>query len=136
MTVELPRLLLADRLTWLLILGSAGMTEAVLWRHPGLPAGVGLAAAVGLCLWQRAMRRKAPVTAVLGASGWRIQCRDGACLAARAGPGTRVLGRSVVLHWCSGRRSGRLWLTPADLRPEVLRLLILRLRSSGAEGLV
>lgn len=53
MTVELPRRLLADRVSLGLIVAAGIALEATLTRHPGLPSGCGLALAAVLALWQR-----------------------------------------------------------------------------------
>jgi hypothetical protein len=126
-TVELPRWLLADRLSLGLAGATAPVVEAVLARHPGAPGGLGLLVAVmllaGFC-WQRRRRPRALQLATAG--GW-MQFADGARLACQPGPGSRLLGSGVVLHWRAAARSGSLWLTPADLPREVLRSLAVRL---------
>jgi hypothetical protein len=109
-TVELPRWLLAERLSLGLACAAAPVVEGVLARHPGAPAGAGLAVAALL------------VAGVL--LQWRRRPRS---LALPAGPGSRVLGSSLVLQWQSGGRSGAFWLTGADLSRETLRSLAVRL---------
>jgi len=132
MSLELPRRLLADRLTALLVLGCGATIEAVLWRQPGLPAGAGIAIAGVLLAWQAWRTRRAPRAAEWGPNGWRLRLADGGWTAARLGHGSRLLGPSVVLHWQSQAQSFRVWLTPADLPASVLRSLALRLRAHGS----
>ena len=109
-TVELPRWLLAERLSLGLACATAPVVEAVLARHPGAPAGAGLA-----------------VAALLVAGVWFQRRRRPRSLALPAGPGSRLLGSSVVVNWQSPGRSGSLWLTPADLPRETLRSVAVRL---------
>jgi hypothetical protein len=109
-TVELPRWLLAERLSLGLACATAPVVEGVLARHPGAPAGVGLA-----------------VAALLVAGIWLQRRRRPSSLALLAGPGSRLLGSTVVVRWQAPGRSGSLWLTPADLPRETLRLLAVRL---------
>ena len=109
-TVELPPWLLAERLSLGLACATAPVVEAVLARHPGAPAGAGLV-----------------VAALLVAGVWFQRRRRPRSVALPAGPGSRLLGSSVVLRWQSAGRSGALWLTPADLPRETLRSLAVRL---------
>lgn len=109
-TVELPRWLLAERLSLGLACAVAPVVEAVLARHPGAPAGAGLA-----------------VAALLAAGAWFQRHRRPRSLVVSAGPGSRLLGSSVVVHWQSAGRAGALWLTPADLSRETLRSIAVRL---------
>jgi hypothetical protein len=109
-TVDLPRWLLAERLSLGLACATAPVVEAVLARHPGAPTGAGLA-----------------VAALLVAGAWFQRRRRPRSLALPAGPGSRLLGSSVVVRWQSPGRSGSLWLTPADLPRETLRSLAVRL---------
>ena len=109
-TVELPRWLLAERLSLGLACATAPVVEGVLARHPGAPFGVGLAVAALLVAGVWLQRRLRPRSLVLP-----------------AGPGSRLLGSSVVVHWQSPGRSGALWLTPADLQRETLRSVAVRL---------
>jgi hypothetical protein len=132
MILELPRRLLADRLSALLILACGVAIEAALWRHPGQPAGVGFAVAGLLWTWHWRRARLAPTRAVCGPDGWRLQLAEGHWTEAALGRGTRLLGPSVVLHWQAEGRSFGAWLTPADLPRPVLRSLALRLRAHGS----
>ena len=109
-TVELPRWLLAERLSLGLACATAPVVEAVLARHPGAPAGVGLA-----------------VAALLVAGAWIQQRHRPRSLVLQATTGSRLLGSSLVVRWQSPGRSGALWLTPADLPRETLRSLAVRL---------
>jgi hypothetical protein len=126
-TVELPRWLLADRLSVVLASSTAPVVELVLARHPGAPAGVGVVVAALLLAglwWQR--RRRPRALQLANAGGW-MQFADGARLGCQPGPGSRLLGSSVVLHWQAAARTGALWLTPADLPRQTLRALAVRL---------
>jgi len=134
MSLELPRRLLADRLSALLILACGVALEAALWRHPGLPAGAGFAVAGLLWIWHLRRARFAPTRAVWSADGWRLRLADGRWTEASLGRGTRLLGPSVVLHWQAEGRSFGAWLTPADLPRPVLRSLALRLRAHGSRA--
>lgn len=109
-TVELPRWLLAERLSLGLACAVAPVTELVLARHPGAPAGVGLALAALLVAGVWLQRRQRPRSLHLS-----------------AGPGSRLLGPSLVVRWRASGRSGVVWLTPADLPRETLRTLAVRL---------
>ena len=109
-TVELPRWLLAERLSLALACATGPVVEMVLARHPGAPVGVGLA-----------------VAALLVAGVWFQRRRRPRSLVLPAGPGSRLIGSSVVVHWQSTGRSGALWLTSADLPRETLRSLAVRL---------
>jgi hypothetical protein len=126
-TVELPRWLLADRLSLGLACATAPVVELVLARHPGAPAGVGMVAAVLLVAglwWQR--RRRPQALGIAPTGGW-LQLAGGTRLDCRVGQRSRLLGTSIVLHWQAPGRSGALWLTPADLPREILRSLAVRL---------
>ena len=123
MTLELPARLFADRLALGLAIAGAVAIEAMLARHPGGPAGPGLAAGAALLLWQWRRLRDRPRAVVAGAAGVALWFHGSPEPVPATGPGARVLGRSVLLHWRSGRRSGTLWLTPADLPREALRAL-------------
>lgn len=134
MSLELPRRLLADRLSMLLILGCGVMLEAAFWRHPGLPAGVGCTVAGLLLAWHLRSARRTPVRAEWSPAGWRLQLADGRWIEAGLGRGTRVLGASVALHWQADGRSFGAWVTPADVPRAALRSLALRLRAHGARA--
>jgi hypothetical protein len=134
MSLELPRRLLADRLSALLILGCGVVLEAALWRHPGLPAGAGVAAAGLLWTWHLRRVRGAPTQAVWGLHGWRLQLADGRWIDADLGRGTRLLGPSVVLRWQAEGRTFGAWLTAAELPRPVLRSLAVRLRAQGSRA--
>jgi hypothetical protein len=127
MSLELPRRLLADRLSALLILGCGVVLEAALWRHPGLPGGAGIVTAGLLWACQLRRAREAPTRAVWEPHGWHLRLADGRRIDAVLGRGTRLLGPSVVLHWRAEGRSYRVWLTAADVPRPALRSLALRL---------
>jgi hypothetical protein len=131
MNLELPRRLLADRLSALLILGGGAAVEAALWRHPGLPGGAGIVTAGLLWAWQRRRMREAPTRAVWGPHGWRLLRSDGRWTDAVLGRGTRLLGPSVVLHWQAEGRSLGAWLTAADVPRSLLRSLAVRLKAQA-----
>lgn len=130
-TVELPRWPLADRLALALVPAAGLVVEVVLARHPGAPAGWGVAACLLLVgtLWLQ--RRRRPRAVVLGPEGGCLRFGDGAEEPCRPGHGTRLLGAGVVLHWQGRTRSGSLWLTPADLTRAELRRLAVRLVAGG-----
>ena len=134
MSLELPRRLLADRLSVLLIMGCGAALEAALWRHPGLPVGVGSSAAGLLLAWHLWRTRRAPMRAEWAADGWRLQLPGGRWIEVGLGRGTRLLGSSVLLHWQARGSSFGAWLTPADLPRPVLRSLALRLRVHGSQA--
>jgi len=130
-TVELPRWPLADRLSLALVVAAAVVIEAVAARHPGAPAGVGVAAAALLALGLWFQRRHRPHTLEFAPGAGCARFPDGRQLPFQPGTGSRLLGASVVLHWQSPGRSGSLWLTPADLSREQLRALAVRLVAAG-----
>ena len=130
-SLELPRRLLAERLSALLILGCGVALEAALWRHPGLPVGAGVAVAGWLWAWHSRRLRGRPTRAVWGPQGWRLQGMDGRWIDVDLGRGSRLLGPSVVLHWRAEGRTFGAWLTGADLPQPVLRTLAVRLRAQG-----
>ena len=121
MTLDLPRWLLAERLTLALVAACALGVEAAVARYPGLPQGPGLVIGVLLATWQWRVGRQRPRSVVL--TPGEVLVRDGRALApvSATGPRARILGRSVVLQWRAGGRSRTLWLTSADLPRESLR---------------
>lgn len=127
MTHELPQRLLADRITVALALACVPAIEAMLTGHPEAPAGLGLATGAGLLLWQWLRTRRRPRHVTAGVEGVALVFESGGAIVRVTGEGSRVLGRSVVLHWQgagqAGGRPGTLWLTPADLPCEALRAL-------------
>ena len=132
MTLELPPRLAVNWLTWVLVLAGGLVVETVAARHPALPAGMGIVTLGCLVAWHwlrtrpgRLLRR-----ASLEDDGrWQLQFRDGRQAAARLGPGSRLLGRSVVLRWTMTRGGCAVWLTPWDLPDADLRRLAVRLRA-------
>ena len=131
MTVELPRWPLVDRLTPALGLVAGIALEAVLARYPGAPLGIGAVAAAALLLWFGWQRRRRPLAFEFAPTPRRLRFGDGHAAPFVLGPGSRVLGSTVVLHWQSAGRAGALWLTPADLSREGLRSLAVRLVANG-----
>jgi hypothetical protein len=130
-TLELPRWPLADLLSLGLVVAAAVVVEAVAARHPGVPAGLGVAAAVLLVLWLQFQRRRRPRTVVLTPGAGHLRLPDGRQLPCRPGTGSRLLGTSIVLHWRSPGGSGSLWLTAADISRERLRALAVCLAAAG-----
>jgi len=121
MTVELPRWALADRLALLLGVAAGIAVEVALSRYPGAPAGLGTVAGLGVVSWQLLLRRRRPRAVELAVPECALWFNDGQRVPCRVGPGTRVLGSTVVLHWVAPGCSAALWLTPADLPRDVLR---------------
>jgi hypothetical protein len=134
MIVELPRWALADRLTLLLGAAAGLALEVALSRHPGAPVGLGLLAGLIVVSWQLLLRRRRPLAVEVAAPGCELRFGDGRREPCRVGPGTRVLGPTVVLHWVAPGHSAALWLTPADLPREVLRGLAVWLVARGRAG--
>jgi hypothetical protein len=130
-TVDLPRWPLADRLSLVLVLAAAVMVEAVLASYPGAPVGLGVVASVPLAVGLLHQRRRRPRRLEFAPADARLCFGDGTRAPFQPGPGCRLLGSSVVLHWRTPGRSGALWLTPADLPREILRLLAVRLVAGG-----
>jgi hypothetical protein len=130
-SLELPRVTLAEAVAAALCAVCAVVTELTLSRHVGMPGGAGLAAGAALAVWlgadrmrpSRALRRVAWLTDEI----WRLEFRDGATAAARLGPGSRVLGRTLVLEWRTSERTVVRWLTPWDVDDARLRALATRL---------
>ena len=131
MSLELPRRLLAERLSALLIVSCGVVLEAALWRHPGLPGGAGIVTAGLLWAWHLRHAREAPTQAVWAPRGWHLLLADGRRVDADLGPGTRLLGPSVVLHWRAEGRSYRAWLTAADVPRPLRRSLAVRLQAQA-----
>ena len=131
MSLDLPRVTLAETAAAALCLLCAVTTEAVLGRYPSAPGGMGLlvggVAALGLYLDSvrpaRALRR----VVWQPDDTWRLEFRDGSVVAAGLGAGTRMLGRSLVLQWRVSDRSFARWLTPWDVDDRRLRTVAVRL---------
>jgi hypothetical protein len=135
MTVELPRRLLADRVSLVLIVAAGIAVEATLTRYPGLPVGCGLALAAVLALWQQRSVPGRPRALEIGPDRVTLHLHDGRSVPATLGTGGRWLAGSVVLAWRSPTGSGSsAWLTPVDLAPDALRALAVRLVAGGASG--
>lgn len=136
LTVDVPARLIAERASIVLIVACALVLEAVAGNHPDAPIGLGVAVGIILCAWQmwrnsNAMRiRRATLDAhgrwLVDAAGGRVQ--------AELLPGSRVLGRSVVLRLKSGPGVHSLWLTGWDIPAGQLRQLRVRLLALGARA--
>jgi len=131
MSLDLPRVTLAEAAAAVLCAVSGATVETVLGRYPAAPAGVGLLLGVLPAMWLfldsvrpgRALRRVVWLTD----GAWRLEFRDGSTLIADLGAGTRLLGRSLVLHWRVCERSFTRWLTPWDVNDGQLRRVTVRL---------
>jgi hypothetical protein len=138
MTLDLPAALLADRVAGLLVVSCALALEAVLARHPGSPAGLGLALGMILSAWQWRRTVGRPLRLSVDPSGVFLLFEGAVAPVPAHGPRTRVLGRTVVLDWCDRRgpgwRRGSLWLTPADVPADALRALRVALVTGRAAG--
>ena len=131
MSLDLPRITLAEAAAAALCLVCAVTVEIVLARYPAAPAGIGLLLGVPPVMWLfldsvrpgRALRRVVWLTD----GAWRLEFRDGSTLIADLGAGTRLLGRSLVLHWRVSGWSFARWLTPWDVDDGQLRKVTVRL---------
>jgi hypothetical protein len=135
MTLDLPTRLVTDWVAIVVIVSCGLVIEAVAARHPDLPSGGGVAVAGVLALWQWARTR--PVRLLDAVTfredgRWYLRFRDGHVVQARLAPGSRVLGRSVLLRWAAGRQICTVWLMPWDLPDAELRSLTVRLRAAEA----
>ena len=134
--VELPAWQLADHATLALAVACAAVIEAVASRYPEGPAGAGLAGGLCLAAWQlwRIRDSRRPTRVTVDPDGrWTIESPAGRSLAVLL-PGTRVLGRSIVLRWKTEGIVGSAWLTAADVPAARLRELRVRLLASGARA--
>jgi hypothetical protein len=134
LTIELPARLASDRATACLLVACALTVEAVVARYPDGPVGIGLAAGILLALWHSWLgRRSVRVrTATLDRRGdWQLRLADGRRVAAVLLPGSRVLGRTVLLRLRSGRLTRSVWLTAWDLPSPDLHRLVVRLLTFG-----
>ena len=133
LTVEWPRWLLADRLTLALAVACAAVVEAVVANHPAGPAGVGLALGtvlIGLHLWLKRNNRAVLGARLEPAGRWTLLTRSGDEPAELA-PGSRVLGRTVVLLLRAPGGVCSVWLTALDVPASRLRELRVRLLAAG-----
>jgi hypothetical protein len=136
LTVELPARLIAERASIVLIVASALVVEAVAANYPDAPIGLGAIVGIMLCAWQMLRNSNAIRIrrAILDAHGrWLIDAAGGR-VQAELLPGSRVLGRSVVLRLKSGPDVHSLWLTGWDLPAVELRQLRVRLLAQGARA--
>jgi hypothetical protein len=136
LTVELPARQLADRATLALAVACALVMEAVASHYPEGPAGAGLGCGLCLAAWQLWRVRnegRASRLTVDPDGRWTIESPAGRSRAVLL-PGTRVLGRSVVLRWKTEGTVGSAWLTAADVPAARLRELRVRLLASGAKA--
>jgi hypothetical protein len=139
MIVELPSLLLGEKLTLLLTVAAAVALETSLALHPGAPAGLGIVAATTLLVWQwrsarrrpRALQYRDSVAAGAEVGVSSIRFADAHWEPLSVGRETRRLGPSLVLHWQAPGRSGMLWLTACDVPRHELRRWAIR-ASTGA----
>jgi hypothetical protein len=112
---DLPRWTAGERLSLVLAIACGGVVEAVLAHHPGVMQGPGLVLAILLLAGTFAQRLRRPASLEFGTHGPRAVLGDGRRVRFEVGPGTRLLGSSVVLHCRINGRTRRLWLTAADL---------------------
>jgi hypothetical protein len=134
LTIELPARLASDRAAACLFVVSALTIEAVVARYPDGPAGIGLAAGILLAVWHLWLGRKSARvrTAALDSRGdWQLGLADGRRVAAVLLPGSRVLGRTVLLRLRGGRLTRSAWLTAWDLPAPDLQRLTVRLMAVG-----
>lgn len=125
-----PTWSLADRLALASIVACAASVEATAARYLDAPVGLGIATSLLLAAWllgARRRRTRLQFAAEGGAPSTSVDGGGAVCV----GTGSRVLGRSVVLHWNTPQRSGRHWYTPADLPRPVLRRLRTEVRRTG-----
>jgi hypothetical protein len=130
--------LLADRLTLVLAVACAAVVEAVVANYPGVPIGFGMAlgmAFVGLHLWLTRNNRAVLGARLEPAGHWTLLTRSGGRPAELA-PGSRVLGRTVVLRLRTASGVHQVWLSPRDVSVSRLRLLRARLLSAGGRAKV
>jgi hypothetical protein len=136
LTVEVPARLVAERASVVLIVACALVVEAVATNHPDAPVGLGVGVGIGLCAWHllrmcnAARIRRATLD---GHGRWLVESTAGRSEAELL-PGSRVLGRSVVLRLRSGPTVHSLWLTGWDLPAGQLRHLRVRLLAQGARA--
>jgi len=134
LTIELPSRLASDLAAAWVILACALAVEAVVARYPGGSAGIGITAGILLAAWHLWLgRRSASIrTATLDQQGnWQLGMADGRRVAAVLLPGSRVLGRTVLLRLSGGRSTRSAWLTAWDLPARDLQRLAVRLMAPG-----
>jgi hypothetical protein len=142
--LEWPAITAADRLAAALVALAGAFVALQCAVHGAWPAAGAALAVTSLVLimqgtfWTRS-RRRGPAVLERDAGGhlwW--QERAGARVPVRLGPGTRVLGRSLLLEIepVEPRQFGRrrAWLTPLDLPAEALRRWTVVLPASGREA--
>jgi len=133
LTIEFPARLVSDRAVAGLLVAAVVAVEIVVSRYPDGYAGFGLAAGVLLASWYSWQgRRSARVqAATLDRRGqWQLVQADGRRVAAALLPGSRILGRTVVLRLRGDRLARSAWLTAADLPAQDLRRLAVRLMAA------
>ena len=131
MSLELPRITVAEAAASALCALCAVVTEVTLARYVGAPPGPGLLAGVALAVWLGAgvMRPGRALRKVVwfADGGWQLEFRDGATATAQLGPGARMLGPTLALQWRTSDRTVVRWLTPWDVDDAKLRALAVRL---------
>jgi len=133
--LELPRLLLAEKLGLTLCLACGLLLEILAPRYPGLPQGVGLALGAALVLAQLGTR--AALSAIEWDAGgqFRVLFRDGRRADGRVGEGTRLLGPTVYLDLrLPSACLLRVWLLPPELATSAHRRLVLSLRRALSDA--
>jgi hypothetical protein len=131
--IELPARLASDRAVAGLLVAAAVVVEVVVARYPDGQAGIGVATGILLALWHFWLgRRSARVrAATLDRRGeWQLGLADGRRVAADLLPGSRVLGRTVLLRLRGAGLTRSAWLTAWDLPAVELRRLAVRLMAA------
>ncbi len=131
MSLELPRVTVAEAAAGALCVLCAVVTELTLTRYIGAPPGPGLLAGAALAVWLGAavMRPARALRKVVWHpdGGWQLEFRNGVTATAHLGPGARMLGPTLALQWRTHDRTVVRWLTPWDVDDAKLRALAVRL---------
>jgi len=122
---ELPRWTAGERLSLAMAVVCGTVVEAVIGNHPDVLQGPGILLAAFLVAGTLAQRRRRPVVLEFGPECRRAVLGDGRRVRFEVGPGTRLLGATVVLHCRIPDGIRRLWLTAADLPPGELHRIAL-----------
>ena len=126
--IELPGRLLAERLSAYLCIACGAFGEAVIARYPELPAGPGALLAALLLAARVLTRRRIRALQFSGPCRCEARMVDGRRTECRLGPGTRLLGPTILLDLEQDGRREAIWLTPLDVGPGSRRRLSLHLR--------